>query len=434
MHERATNPNPRTPPHPRTTKRRAREGQVLIVFALLVAGMLAMLGLALDGGRVYYARRAAQAAADAAAVAGAQELQRTNTSLVTAASRDDARLNGFDDAASDVTVAVSHPPGTGPRGGDSNYVEVVVSQTVPTTILNLVGATNTVVRARSVAGLEPDSGPPCVLALNPTASEALRANGSANLNAPDCRVMVNSNSTSAIRTTGGACITGLEIGFVQPGSYLGNGQACVSPQPQGRAIPAADPFASLVDPNPADYVERSNKRLKINNGNASSYSPLLPGYYKGGLQITGGTIVFEPGLYLIEGMKVSGNTTISGTGVTIFNNGAGLKGIDIAGTVSANLSAPLAGAWQNILFFNSRSVPKNNQTEVKITGNSSSIFEGVQYFPSVHVDYAGNSSAGPAWGMLIADTIRITGTPNLEISFDASSGRTPTTRRVTLVE
>ena len=416
------------------SKTARRRGQTLVALALMLGAALLFLGLLLDGGRLYFESRLAQSAADSAAVGGAAELKRGNTGLVTDAARADALLQGYDDAASDVDVDVNMPPLAGPRAGDSSFVEVVVTRRFPNTFMQLVSPGSSTVRARAVAGLRPDAGPPCILALNPTASSALLASGSSTVTATDCNVMVNSNSTAAIRTNGGACIVAQQIGFVQPGSYLGNGQACVVPAPQGRAIPSPDPFAYLAEPDPDDYVKRSNSKLQITKGNASSNSPLEPGYYKGGIKITGGSIAFNPGLYLIEGLEVSGNADLYGTDVTFFNNGQGLKGISIAGTVFTQLSAPKSGDWQNILFFNSRSVPKNNQTEVKITGTSDSYFEGVQYFPSVHVDYAGNALSGPTWTMLIGDTLRFTGSSRFEVSFGGAGGRTPTTTRVALVE
>ncbi|MCC7021512.1 MAG: pilus assembly protein [Thermomicrobiales bacterium] len=56
---------------------RPRRGQATIMFALLAVPMIGMLGLAVDGGVYLYARRTAQAAADAAALAGARQLSKS---------------------------------------------------------------------------------------------------------------------------------------------------------------------------------------------------------------------------------------------------------------------------------------------------------------------------------------------------------------------
>jgi Flp pilus assembly protein TadG len=53
-------------------------GQAVIMFALVLVPLVGMLGLAVDGGVYLYARRTAQAAADAAALAGARQLAKGN--------------------------------------------------------------------------------------------------------------------------------------------------------------------------------------------------------------------------------------------------------------------------------------------------------------------------------------------------------------------
>ncbi len=61
-------------------KRSRDRGQVMVFFGLSLIGLLAMVALVLDGGYLYVQRRTAQAAADAAALAGAAELSRASTS------------------------------------------------------------------------------------------------------------------------------------------------------------------------------------------------------------------------------------------------------------------------------------------------------------------------------------------------------------------
>src|SRR5437868_12475407 len=64
-------------------------GQILVMFALALVGLLSMVALVLDGGYLYVQRRTAQTAADAAALAGTLELSRAtaptgNTTIATA--------------------------------------------------------------------------------------------------------------------------------------------------------------------------------------------------------------------------------------------------------------------------------------------------------------------------------------------------------------
>lgn len=58
----------------RLHRRHDEEGVTIVVVALLLAGLLMIVGLAVDGGRAYTSRRQAQNAADSAALAGTEAL------------------------------------------------------------------------------------------------------------------------------------------------------------------------------------------------------------------------------------------------------------------------------------------------------------------------------------------------------------------------
>ena len=109
---------------------------------------------------------------------GARELWHMSpVSEVQEGAKNDAKINGFDDADSDVQVTVNTPLLSGPRSGDSDFIEVVIREEIPTFFLRVIQPDSVVVRARSVAGLLPGANG-CVHALNPTARGALTLNGS----------------------------------------------------------------------------------------------------------------------------------------------------------------------------------------------------------------------------------------------------------------
>ena len=131
------------------------KGQVLLIFAVALPVLLGMLGLVLDGGRLYFEKRDAQIAADAGARSGAFELLRGNSlqSEVDEASQTDARFNGYDDSAAGTSVAAL----IGPTGYSNNFVQVTVSKQVPTTLMKLFSRNFTEVAARAIAGIVPNS-------------------------------------------------------------------------------------------------------------------------------------------------------------------------------------------------------------------------------------------------------------------------------------
>src|SRR2546426_1043704 len=99
-------------------------GQAVVLFAALALGLISMIGLAIDAGLLYSARRAAQDAADAAAIAGAIVMrQEGDPEDIVAAARDDAARNGY--SGSDVTI--EYPPLTGAHAGNILYIRVTLA-------------------------------------------------------------------------------------------------------------------------------------------------------------------------------------------------------------------------------------------------------------------------------------------------------------------
>jgi hypothetical protein len=93
----------------------------------------------------------------------------------------------------------------------------------------------------------------------------------------------------------------------------------------------------------------------------------------------------NPGLYVFNGtIGLSGATTISGTGVTIFFNSM----FTSTGAVTMNLSAPTSGAWNGILFFES---PADSDM-LALTGAAASNLTGIVYLPNAKLDMTGAAS------------------------------------------
>ncbi len=409
-------------------KKRSSSGQILPVTAILISGMVALTGLVLDGGMIYNVKRRMQTAADAAAMGGAQELFRGNTSLVVAAARGDSSLNGFTHDVNSTTVTVNNPPVNGPRAGNNLFVEVIISRPVPTTFLRIVNRQYSTVKSRAVGGLV-NYADGCVIALDPSARGALTVSGTSTLTS-GCGVMVDSTDNRALDVNGGACIYADEVGV--SGSYTMNGSAnCVQPNgPVANMPPALDPLA-YMQPPPRPLIALANN-FKITGGTAV----VLPGLYTGGIEITGGDVTFLPGVYYLDGggLKITGSPSVRGDGVMFYNTktGGGNWGqFDITGTGQMNFKAPASGTYEGMLFWNDRNAPNRNPDST-IAGTSDSLFEGAMYFPSTHVNYAGTSVAAD-WTMIIANTISIVGTTEVTGNYGASN-ISPPTRRATLVE
>lgn len=116
------------------------DGQVIVLFALMLVVLLGFTALAIDTGTVYLTKSKLQNAADAAALAGALDLPNSATAENTA--KDYAVLNGADRATTQATT---------PYEGDSDKIEVICTKNVKYTFARVLGFTDKDVSARAVA-------------------------------------------------------------------------------------------------------------------------------------------------------------------------------------------------------------------------------------------------------------------------------------------
>ena len=110
---------------------RAERGQSMVLIALVFVGLVALAGLAIDGGNLFVQRRQAQAAADASAVAGtrlvSQAIQ-TCSPIDTAAL--DAEIDRTPDAITDLVERLDRDvdaPGRAVYRGDLLAVHLLAA-------------------------------------------------------------------------------------------------------------------------------------------------------------------------------------------------------------------------------------------------------------------------------------------------------------------
>jgi hypothetical protein len=198
-----------------------------------------MVGLVLDAGLLLAARRQAQNAADAAAMAAAfDQFKGFSTSTALATANSFLANNGLSGvtltlnagASNALNIPPQDPGNTGsPYKGQANYVEVVLTKPVHTLFIQLLGVNSSQqVTARAVAGFEPVGAGEGVFVLDPTAAPGLD---------------VTSNQGS------GAFVRLLVHGDITVNSY-GGGQ---------------DQFGNAVAPN-TNYVSGNADAVKTQSG------------------------------------------------------------------------------------------------------------------------------------------------------------------------
>ena len=216
-------------------------------------------------------------------------------------------------------------------------------------------------------------------------------------------VVVDSSSKTAVSASGNAQVTASRILVV--GNVQKSGNATFSPAPTTGAAVLSDPLASLAEPStsgPSNYGSESV------SGNSSA--TIKPGVYSQ-ISVSGnGTLTLNSGLYIIEGggFSVSGNASVTGSGVTIVSAGSkyptsgGIYGsITLSGNGSYNLSPPTTGTYAGIVIFQSR----DNTKALTLSGNASGM-TGTIYAPAAQLAESGNAALNAA---VVVDTMTISG-------------------------
>jgi hypothetical protein len=416
-------------------KRKNEAGQALVFAAVGLVVLMGFAGLGIDMGMLRYQKRLQQTAADAGALAGANNLGKGG---VTAGAQNASSLNGFTNGANNATVTVNNPPASGPHAGNANYVEVLVTDVQPTYFMKILGINSQTITARAVgtnlSGATTANG--CLYTLGPPSSaiEGVNINGHATLNAITCGIADNGNFNTAgqaltvCAATFGVAGTSSDTG--SSGSTCTNKAVTCSAQAgpcPATGMPAAtDPMSLLTPPlTPPCSPCSGGSAISIDgNGNFTgsgvTYSngvyTVSPGTYS---SITirgtgsGNTVVFSSGTYIIDGaagLTIPGNATISGTGVTFYFTGSAT--INMTGTPSIQLTPPSSGQYAGILMY--QDPADTNTTGPSLGGNSGSNFGGLLYFPKDQLTFFGNNTSYSA-GIVIADSLALSGNPTVNL-------------------
>lgn len=178
-------------------------GQVLVMTAFCMACLLGALGLAVDVGVLFNARRQMQTAADAAAMAAATESFYNGSSSPNLDQRayDAASANGVDHLANGVNVIVTpgstSTPLTLNPGGVScaSCVKVQLSKPSPTIFMQTMSQmffrnnsySKVNVSAMAIAGA-PGYSHTCMYVMDPTDPDTLDIHGAGSIKAAGCNV------------------------------------------------------------------------------------------------------------------------------------------------------------------------------------------------------------------------------------------------------
>jgi hypothetical protein len=399
---------------------RDERGQALILIAAALGGLLLGIGLALDTGQLYVARRAAQTAADAGAWAGAAVLYAGGSAaLARTAATDDATRNGYT-TGTYITVTTASPPTSGAYAGDPGYIEVTITEQVLTRFLFGASAGRTAVTVRAVAGLARSGTGEAVIVTRSSGPNTFAVANNTRFTITGGGTNTNTNNNNSVQVGSGAQLTAT---FHRVTGNVGAADAGrMSPAPVTGVAAAADPFATLAGPTTGGvpvYGGQSitNATVTLNPG---IYSGLITVGNNGIARLNGGNYIFRAGLTTTN----NGSLVLAGTsGVLLYNAnasypaaGGACGNLSLAGTGTLTLSASRTGSYAGMLVFQGRTCTGTAAITVR-TGTSLS---GTLYVPAGTLALTAANNMTIA-SQIVADQLTIGGTNTLTMTFTPAS-------------
>jgi hypothetical protein len=395
--------------------------------ALCLVGVFGFAALALDAALLHTDRRAAQAAADAAAMAAAGNLfanYRTNagtdpTGSAANEAQAAASADGFNNDGTTNTVVVNIPPLSGDHVGQVGYVEVIITQFQKRAFSAIWNSTPVTVKARAVARGQWIPNNNGIIVLDPTSSGALTDNGGG-AGITTGKVIVNSNSPSGAIVTGGGALTTPEFDLSgTPGWSTSGGGTFNGPILSGQT-PTPDPLAYLPEPDPSTLTVQSNKTVKLQNSGSLS---LQPGIYTGGINVTGGNLTLAPGIYYMDtgGFSFSGTGNLTAEGVMIVNAPSSKSinpdAISITGNGVIDISPMTTGIYKGISLWQTRT--STNTISVS-GGGAGSTITGTFYAQHGTLKVSGGNGVGVG-SQYISYDLDITGSSAMTVNYNPAS-------------
>lgn len=395
-------------------------GNTALVVALLMPVLCGFAVLAVDTANVQMNRQQLQTAADAAALAAAQNL--LSVSAAQSAAREIAAANmeaglspvvigsdihfgRWDTATKQFTAASTNV----------NAVRVIAvrsrerSNPVTTVLASFIGFNFVDISASAIAVA--GGVPACVYALDPTARESFSTRGAGTVSVPNCGIQVNSSDASALRQSGSGSIVGKTIsvvgGFTRAGRYF--------PAPITGAPSLPDPLRTLPEPAVPATCTFSNITFDTPQHFAGET------VYCGAIGLNADT-TFGPGIHYFKGATVTAgsNAAFNGDGVMLYFDD--ISTWDSTGSGVVNIRAPRNGTYKGVAFFGTR---QGSMSTFKIRGSKDYNVIGTMYLPTQRLEVYGtiDLNVSSRNGYVIAQQFFYQG--DSSFSFDAFGGEIP---------
>ena len=439
---------------------RSTGGNLTMVAALGSIPVIAAAGMAIDYARISRVHDEMQLVSDGATLAAAGARNLTGTSENKKTQRVAIATNYMSNGMAKLTDV--DVVGTPTVVATSSNVTVSVQATVKGSFMNVLNALDSDAEIGSVGGANVDGTHGrtygirvssragwnegmsllCMLVLNPSASQSLEIQGTADIVAPGCAVWVNSNSNSALYENGNATLTAKKI--CVNGSYIGtsyypdlpktgSGNCPVYPDPLAAKFltdyatawsaaptrPAQTPIGGTVTLQPGKYTGN----IRVNNGGKVTLSPGIYFIVNGAMDIrSGGEVIATGGVsIIITGSNVSSPITNTSSKLTVMAHG------------NLSIKAPSSGPFAGIAIAQHPNIiagtTKTNGNNIQ--GGGKVEVTGIVYYPKQILYITGGgvgtvanpekiATSDPQFA-IVADKVMIEGNGQLRVGGSSDS-------------
>ncbi len=373
-------------------------GQIVPLAATLAFAFVILLFGGVAVGETVAAKSQAQAAANAGALAG-------DTVLLQGGAWNQAQQAAYAAAEKNGYLQNAITASEVQTQGGASAVQVTVSGSVSFVLTMPVSAT------AEAAGRSTQPDPYALLTLGQSSCSAL-SNGTG-----DLTVNGGMFSDGGITMNGPGAIKADSIGIAGQSQQ---DNACTYNGPE----PEPSPTTGLpTQPDPlAAWATAPSQPAAGHETTVRGTDTYYPGYYPNGIRENGSNkVVFEPGLYYLDGwgLTLNGSMKVSGSGVMFYLPPNGIGSLTVNGDVYANFSAPTTplytGAPAGVVVWNAGS------SYDIINGGNAVQFNGTYYAPNVNLTANGSSIAKTLHGQVLVQSFLTNGNNDLTIGSSDSA-------------
>jgi hypothetical protein len=390
---------------------RNASGNVAVIFGLCFPAVIGAAAMAIDCAAVNHQNTLVQNIADSAALSVAKELHLYRKDLDELRAVGTARAQALFGKANLSGELIDVSIGVDP---DENLVKVEM-RVLARTFLPASPFADNPIRVASEAQAY-GQGRLCVLALDPSKADAIKADGRAVLTAPDCSVQSNSTDAKGVKVAPDSRIVSTVI--CSSGGFEG-GADSFEPTPEVDCPEISDPLADRSPP-PSGGCTLIDLVVDVT-------TDLVPGtVFCGGLKIEKGAVVtLPPGNYVISGgkLEVKDNSVLQGENVNFYfaDDAATFK---FEKDTTIDLSAPKVGPMAGILFYENPGSQEGR--EFVIESENARRLLGTVYLPKGKLKIAAKAdvAAESAYTVIVAKTLEVKGA-NLVVNADYGGSDVP---------